>query len=137
MGAGIMPCDPGTFELLNQGIERPKRMIITPSMFDHETPSAEGFSEAQTITLIRPVEPVVEKAPDAYELIKGRITELKASGATECTAADFEDLVQALGKDRTWIYNPILKRLVEEDLLVRQSGKGAKYMIVGASRKEL
>jgi hypothetical protein len=137
MGAGIMPCDPGTFELLSQGIERPKRM----SLLDLPKASAEGSRDGQTIILPRPVEtaPVEDRKPgpdQAHDLIKGRVRELLASGVTECTAADFEDLVQALGRDRTWIY-PELARCVSEDLLVRQPGKGARYTINGDHRKEL
>lgn len=133
MGAGIMPCDPGTFELLSQGIERPKRM----SLLDLPKASAEGFHTAQTITLPRPVEAVpVAPADSPRDLLAARLDELLASGVTECTAADFDDLVAALGHSRTWIFGE-LKLLVDQGRLTRQPGKGARYSINGDHRKEL
>lgn len=142
--AGWAKCDPGTFDLLSQGIERPRRMDV-PSTF---------LPEAETIDLsslrrepVRPVEQVEiprpylikggepeRPAPDtAHELVSERIDELWESGARELTKDDFEDL--PLDRDRTWIFGE-LRRQVKIGRIKRIPGKGARYEIAPAAERD-
>jgi hypothetical protein len=143
--AGIAQCDPGTFDLLNRGIERPKRMIQIPGWGDVDVTPLTGSGDPveadqrPTLQMINgSAEPVGDDRPQpdqAQQMIMDRIDELEDSGATELTKDDFDDLVPVLNRDRTWIFGE-LRRQVRVGRLNRQSGKAAKYSIIPRSQRE-
>lgn len=145
--AGWAKCDPGTFDLLSRGIERPQRMIV--EVPEWLSPVAD-LEEADTIDLSEFRSPVEDRRPPAFEMIKGggndrpapdvahdlvqdRIAELEESGEGELTKDDFEDL--PLDRDRTWIFGE-LRRQVKNGRLARIPGKGAKYRIIPQVARE-
>jgi hypothetical protein len=137
--AGWAKCDPGTFDLLSKGIERPRKMIVPE-------PDWRSLDTAPTVDLSDfrpPAEPVrpylikggagpVAPAPDGAEnearkLVSLRIQELRDSGITELTKDDFADL--DLPRDRTWIFHELARRVKIAELR-RFPGKDAKYEIL-------
>jgi hypothetical protein len=142
--AGWAKCDPGTFGLLSKGIERPQRMIV-------QVPDWKSADVTPTLDLSEIV-PQAEQVRPTFEMIKGgalpemdhddqsvhamiadRIEELEASGVTELTKDDFEDL--PFERDRTWIFKA-MSRQVKIGRLRRLPGKGARYEIIPAAARE-
>lgn len=147
--AGWARCDPGTFDLLSRGIERPQRMIVSGSAV-WPVPPVDDAADTVDLSGLAPVaeqpEPVrdfsmikggaedVPPSPDlAHELVASRIEELLESGQTELTKDDFEDL--PLDRDRTWIFGE-LRRQVKIGKLSRLPGKGARYRIINGAEQE-
>lgn len=149
---GIAVCDEGTFERLSRGIVRPQRMIVgvpdwksadvTPTL-DLSVPVDDV--PAPVLRMVKGPEPV--SAPEqessgrpdteaAYKIVANRIEELEDSEITELTKDDFDDLVDELGRDRTWIYKSAFPVMVKRGRLARISGKGARYKILPVADRQ-
>ncbi len=130
--------DPGTFELLNRGIEVPDRVVPNGSDTKVTAPgwSAEGpaetpaeDSEVPMVKLSHPVVPNTKPSTeDAREMVGSRIDQLEMQGFAEVVPADFMDLVKILRRDRTWVYIE-LDRQAASGRINRVEGKERRYSI--------
>jgi hypothetical protein len=124
--------DPGTYELLNRGIERPDtRGPVTAGVsFSQQAPAD---SEVITVKLTNPVisgaKPSTE---DAREMISSRIDSLEMQGAATIGFSDFTDLVAPLQRHRTWIYVE-LDRQTAAGRLEKAEGDRREYRIIPRS----
>lgn len=142
--AGWAKCDPGTFDLLSRGIDRPQRMMtsvpdwksadVTPTLdLSDLAPVAEPVRDFSMIKGGGAPEDARPEPDSAHGLIEERIEELRESGITELTKDDFEDL--PLDRDRTWIFGE-LRRQVKIGKLRRLPGKGARYEIISVAERD-
>lgn len=143
--AGWAKCDPGTFELLSRGIDRPQRMITPVPDWKSVDTAADTLDLEDYRSPVEPVrsfsmikggspEQVGQSAgTDAQLLVSLRIKELIDSGVAELTKDDFGDL--ELPRDRTWIFHELARR-VKIGELRRKPGKDAKYEIISQDQRE-
>jgi hypothetical protein len=143
--AGFAKCDEGTFNLLSKGIERPQKMIVSvpdwKSVDTTPTLDLPVLAEPEPVRSFEMIKggatpsaaPVDDADDDKQTMIDDRISELEASGVTELTKDDFDDLPFEMS--RTWIFKA-LGRQVKIGRLRRLPGKGARYEIISAAQRE-
>lgn len=140
--AGWAKCDQGTFALLNKGINRPQRMMISvPTWGDVvsvDQPKAtvdpwekiDTTAEAPTLEVITGEDdgtrPEVDEARD---LVAAQVDALEADHQSVITIADFHEVSEILGRHRTWPYIE-LNRLAKAGRLKRLEGPGRRYEII-------
>jgi hypothetical protein len=128
--------DKGTFDVLNQGIERPDVSVMEAVNGD--------LGEAPTLDFGTPRQVPIDfgKAPeegskpsteDAREMMSGRIDDLENRRVDVVSFADFEDMVRVTGRSRSWIYFE-LDRNAESGRLERLEGAERRYSIKPVQR---
>lgn len=121
--------DPGTFERLNRGIDRPDVQVLSGVGDGSDLPEPEDDTEVITVKLTNPVVPGGKPGTDdAREMVGSRIDQLEMQGADQVGFGDFADLVPLLQRHRSWVYLE-LDRQAAAGRLVRTEGAERRYLI--------